>query len=529
VKTDLRSVVCSNRLALTAALVLTWLLSTDPAKSEILNSNSRPYTGYTRPGAPDDRVEGGKIVWVANVDKGVLKNGLGGTIYFAIFDLASGTADDTWGTGIKGFNASFRPGLDFAGDSSPSLDTSARYLYLYQVVNDRGTETPVRSTVLKLSNAESLTSWGHFAGYSFALQGAVKDAQGKPVVFAGGEGGSLTYVAVGNKAVSGEHIPTPFQIQAPAVFDIRPRLTNFFGLTELNELVKKGNKFAGNVPLIEPLAVKGRDPNFVLIGRQLDFAVNAPSKEFGGPAVRASDGYAATFRAIWTEKNLLLREEMSPLYGFTSNLPPGIAPIRLQGWHKDAAGGEGGKAGKKVLPAPQKVPMPPDLGRRRSEQSVQLVSASDVLPQLGGRVIQSAREQAGQGTALEANGSALAPAGAGGAAAGGGIAGVGIVGTLGGTNAGGFGAPIGGLGGFGAARTPFLGGGFGGGTGTNQGTGTGTTSQAQQQQNQNQQPQPPNNQGNVVPEPHAYLLLLLGLPVLLLFRRRKFNPTPSAN
>ena len=123
------------KVALVAAVLgLTWALSTGPAKSEILNSATRQYTGYTRPGSPNDKVDGGKIVWAANIDKGVLKNGLGGTIYFAVFDMTGGAQGDVWGTGVKYFNASFKPGLDFAGESSPTLDTSARYLYLYQVV-----------------------------------------------------------------------------------------------------------------------------------------------------------------------------------------------------------------------------------------------------------------------------------------------------------------------------------------------------------------------------------------------------------
>ena len=66
-----RQIVLKAALFLTV-LGLTWVVSSDPARSDLLNSRTRPYTGYTRPGTPDDRVEGGKIIWAANVDKGVL-------------------------------------------------------------------------------------------------------------------------------------------------------------------------------------------------------------------------------------------------------------------------------------------------------------------------------------------------------------------------------------------------------------------------------------------------------------------------
>jgi hypothetical protein len=53
------------------------------------------------------------------------------TVNFAVLDRLSGpsTAGDLFGTGLSGFD-----GLEVSGGGSPSFDTSARYLYLYQFV-----------------------------------------------------------------------------------------------------------------------------------------------------------------------------------------------------------------------------------------------------------------------------------------------------------------------------------------------------------------------------------------------------------
>jgi hypothetical protein len=140
-----------------AVLGLTWAGSNDPAKSELLNNGTRQFTGYTRPGYPDDRVVGGKIEFAALVDKGVVENGLGGTVYFAVYDQTKGVTGDTFGTGIKNFNNAIKLGVDFEGEMSPELDKTARYLYLYQLVNDRGTDWPLHSTHVKLYAPESCT------------------------------------------------------------------------------------------------------------------------------------------------------------------------------------------------------------------------------------------------------------------------------------------------------------------------------------------------------------------------------------
>jgi hypothetical protein len=556
------------KVAVLAALLgLSWLLPSGPVKSEILNSKSRRYTGFTRPGSPDDRVSGDKIEFAALVDKGVIKKGLGGTIYFAVFDQAHGTSGDTYGTGVKNFNADFKHGLDFEGELSPNLDTTARYLYLYQLVNDRGTDWPLHSTHVKLYAPESVTSWGHFPGYSFALKCNLKDDKGKPLTYASGESksaGDLIYVAVGNPAVAGPKQPTPYLQESPAYFDIKPLVETFFTRQAIPELEKRGIKLMNNLPVIEKLAVKARDPSHVIVA-------HLPADEYVTPTRGArgespGEAWRAAFRVIWSGDNALRKGEMSPIYGYTSNLPPVLAPVKIRGsvWRPDRdKNAKEGEAALPVLPKPEPVP-PPEGDRKdkdekqqvRVARAVQLVSAGKTLPGLGGRFADLAREQGGAGPAPSANATAPSPAGGPGAGGGGGgVAGAGTVGTLGGGGGGGSGAPIPGLGGIGAARPAVFagGGGNGGGnsgTGTNQGTGTAQgqsqlqpiainnannnfnilqQQQGQQQRQSQHQRQNNNHHRHVVPEPGAYLLLLLGLPVLLLFRRRNLSPAALAS
>src|SRR5207244_1465639 len=64
------------------------------------------------------------------------------TVYFAVYRNQGDKAKkgDTFGTGIDNFDDRlFRRGHCEDGQVAPALDKEARYLYLYQAVNDRGT------------------------------------------------------------------------------------------------------------------------------------------------------------------------------------------------------------------------------------------------------------------------------------------------------------------------------------------------------------------------------------------------------
>src|SRR5438067_9720021 len=140
--------------------------------------------GYTRPGYPDDTTKKGEVVQAAYTDyQGKI---LGGTVYFMVLervgpdrsDRPAIDAADNWGTGLGDFDGRFVPGRNFDGGVSPRLDTRAKYIYLYQMVNDRGLNPisaenfaamgkiraqDLASFGLKLLvDPRYITSWGHF-------------------------------------------------------------------------------------------------------------------------------------------------------------------------------------------------------------------------------------------------------------------------------------------------------------------------------------------------------------------------------
>jgi hypothetical protein len=164
------------------------------------------WTGEARIGNPyDEPSKDGKhvvpVVYSRLDDKTheKYKKIMGGSVYFAVFKNMGALAKDgdTFGTGMKGFDKKFSggDGVQF----SPGFDTSANYLYLYQVVNARcldgrnfladpvaQKERPTEKDVIKdfkrvsppteaiarwaltLSvRPRDISSWGYFSGTSF--------------------------------------------------------------------------------------------------------------------------------------------------------------------------------------------------------------------------------------------------------------------------------------------------------------------------------------------------------------------------
>ncbi len=83
---------------------------------------------------------------------------MGGTVYFAVFRNVGGGFGDTFGTGMPGgLDSRFvpgdgddRPGARARGSyASPRLDTSAKYLFLFQVVASRGLDPRNQMTDVK--------------------------------------------------------------------------------------------------------------------------------------------------------------------------------------------------------------------------------------------------------------------------------------------------------------------------------------------------------------------------------------------
>ena len=124
---------------------------------------------------------------------------LGGSVYFAVFRNMGALAKDgdTFGTGMKNFDKKFSGGNGF--QFSPGFDSTAQYLYLYQIVNGRGldgrnfleepipqkdrltekdvikdfqrvsppTEGIVRWALTLAVRPRDISSWGYFGGTSF--------------------------------------------------------------------------------------------------------------------------------------------------------------------------------------------------------------------------------------------------------------------------------------------------------------------------------------------------------------------------
>src|SRR5205809_562685 len=142
--------------------LLTPLVSLSTAMADVLPQ----FAGYTRPGSPD----GPKTIFVGNEE--AKKKAIGGTVYYMVLERAQGKEGDPWGTGVEDFIKAFRPGVEFNGAFSGGLDTSAKYLYLYQTVNDRGTLVPIQSTSVELLvdlKLNEITSWGYFASVGFGI------------------------------------------------------------------------------------------------------------------------------------------------------------------------------------------------------------------------------------------------------------------------------------------------------------------------------------------------------------------------
>src|SRR6266404_5694044 len=103
-------------------------------------------SGYTRPGTPDDKFgpDGELIRQIGFTGEGVQKfKIMGGTVYFAVFKNTGTVEGDTFGTGMANFDAKFEAGRSFRDTMSPRYDRKAKYLYLYQVVNDRNLDPRV--------------------------------------------------------------------------------------------------------------------------------------------------------------------------------------------------------------------------------------------------------------------------------------------------------------------------------------------------------------------------------------------------
>jgi hypothetical protein len=525
-------------------------------------------SGYCRPGNPNDVFKDGKLIEIAWDDE-YKDRYLGATVYFAVYERSGpGDAGDVFGTGMPGIDDMFKEGRGTNGIYSPAFDVSAKYLYVYQVVNDRGldpkkeipvgaafrefrTEDIVSATVKLLVEPCEITSWGHFNNTAFVARVPDRDLRGQEVLAADGKNERMLLMALSSNPAILEQLPyKEYTSIAPALS--LHQLRNGFG-TDKSNLNLSSSKATKDLAALKEKGVKlvswqenmltatkgGMEPAFVelVAGQQQSYGpmvmdgygwMQAPLLGVGKNPAR---GY---LKADWRAGQVLKLGEHSVVFGFTSNLPPVDEVVRVI---------SAAKEGKSAVKA------------------VALVDAEGVGVGIG--------QVAAPGTVPTPAGGGFAAPATGGFGA-----------WMGGQSLSGGGGFSGGIGGAGnlLTPTPFVASGGGGNnngtpaaaaaTGTNPNNGNNNNSQTgqqsgsqnqtltntititntnqqaqaqaqfqqqqqqqQQRQNQNQnqhQNQNNNNNNNVVPEPAAFALAALGLPALVVLLRRRKRATVTA-
>jgi hypothetical protein len=494
------------------------------------------YTGYTRPGALNDTATPAEGEKPARLEP--VKTGLGATVYFRVYDLADGIEGDPWNTGVRNFTSYFVPGKDSTGNHpSRKLDTTARYLYLYQTVNDSKRESNVRTTTVRLIVPPHLiTSWGFFdfkgddvpergMGFSHLVTDPGRDHPDFK--------NHIRPVSVDNP---GADRATPYERHAPAhiaaksyglqpiaLGNIRTVALNDNGLEEdvgraPEAVVLMTSATFDDAPRHRPDVGRIGNPPYMNLDGMAPFC--GPFGRFGYPFVSRMDFNPAALygptlppaavglypalaeeelkrspaiRAYWLD-NPLKPGERATIFGFTSNYPPVFEAVRLRGNPRSAI---------------RFIANLPDSA------VANLIAEGEVPTPV-------AFEQVGAVGSTVGFLGCCGPTGT--EAVGGG--GVGVAGSLPG-----FGGSL-------STGTTGAGGTTGSGTtgtttptaGNTTVTLTNTNSQSQQQQQQQKQKQQQQQQqeqsqtagtAQVIPEPAAFLTALLGLPVVFLVARRR--------
>jgi hypothetical protein len=490
------------------------------------HSRDLPSENFSRP----DKDGNIRPVSLIAAEKPNMPTLLSGTVYYMVYERDDRDPNDPWGTGIPNFLKTFRSGIDFNGGSSPDIDVTAKYLYLYQVINHQRTLPPIESMSTKLLvELSEITSWGHFHGLGFATKG--DDLVTRPL--------SATHKVD----------PRTYLSPAPAL-PLTQTLSLAIVPTSRGEVepmidAKKGKIVQVHWDALDPAT----PPDYVMILGSSDFDKH-PS-----------------FRAIWTGKNAIGKDGRSTAFGFTSPMPPTIEPVRLRTSRdaaKEAALAEA-KDDNKTTPV---------KNVNKADEAVKLaqLAESDATPAgqtiagVEGRVPTPFPTSAGLAFDPNRDAKSSRDSGAGLPFSGVPFAGAPPATSSVGNNSGflpnrntsppstgsGIGGGISRGGGTqfvqGATTTVFRGSGTGTGTGTASVTNVNninfTISQSNQQsqsqfqfqsqaqsqnQRQNQNQSGGGGKGNVVPEPASLIGLAVGLPVLLMAYRRRRAAAPLEN
>ena len=500
-----------------------------------VNAEGLPkFTGYTLPGSlgePQGKPVEGKPA--ARQEK----DGLGATVLYGVFDRAEGRPGDVFNTGIPALEEQFVPGKDAAGQvGARKLDTNARYLYLYQVINDSGRDSVVKTTTIRLLvDPQLITSWGYFFKPAQPQPGEAPVGEGPK-----GEGVGFAEEVVDPKINDGKPVMLPISTEHPVAKDrkyrdpspyflsLQPYHTSRIGIgNAIKEVAGPAGDKTGSS------ADRGRAPEAVMLLSSAVFEgppktrqeTLRPSGLDAGftypPAWGANDRLAAPYSGLASPYYVpsapltSLHAPLSPLYGPRLGWYPGaywtmpamtmVGPVVTTPTVLSTVRGAATEEERRRSPALRAYFL--DNPLKPKERSTLFGFTSDYPP-----TYEDVRLRGNSGAvqgvvgaafgdldlklaALTADGEVPTPAAfetAGAApSVGVGFASGGIGGTLGGTTGGGGG----GFGGFGGGLPGFgggLGGGFPGGGGGFPGGGSGASTNATptQQQGQQQQQQP---------------------------------------
>lgn len=312
---------------------------------------------------PGDIPSGTKLV-----DRGSYKT-FGGTVYFAVYRKISTSGGDTWGVGRSDFDAQFNPGESYRSTFSPRLDTDAEYLYLYQVVNDRGfhdLKLPENKqtiiTPVAMDNAEQrppitrevasfslflrtdprlITSWGFFddSGFNVKVQdfAEIRQMANDPAAKPAG----MNMAVSSNLSILDTLYPEKDKVYRswvpPLTVDFN-RTTWGVGKDTLNIAGNRirpvandragGLRFVANKTLDQVKTEGSVRPDYTQI-IYFDGSNPVNGATIDGITLGPAEVARAIFKVEWLSKTIT-EGQQSVIFGFTSNVEPVRSPVRLK-------------------------------------------------------------------------------------------------------------------------------------------------------------------------------------------------------
>ena len=314
-----------------------------------------------RLGAPADRAtQEGQLTPVGFTELEAVKKIpiMGGTIYSVVFkNTGDLETNDVFGTGFKDFDDSFREGLGYKRNMSPRLDRKAKYLYLYQVVNDRGfdprnrlkkprevnfaiddeikkippTQDIARFAVRLTANPQYITSWGYFDDHAFVSRVVDMDLVGNPQRDADAK--AISFLP----AILSRHREAKYQPNGSgqSITTLLPgfridRSTKGIGQSKAFEdlmKVKDDIRFVNTIrPLGDPKGAKG-----AVVPSYIQIMYDPREERISGDTQAEKEVTRAMFVVDfdWQNAKALKQGQHSVVFGLTSDLPPSSDKVRI--------------------------------------------------------------------------------------------------------------------------------------------------------------------------------------------------------